>query len=295
MKYSEVLRRRYKELDERGDATAGLIATGLRDFDERAGIERSILTAIGAATGEGKTTFKKHIQEHAAQCGLKCLDLSFEDPPARQADRSFSTLTGINSARLAKGDYTDKELFRIKIALSEAEEWADNIDYHYGLKDAEEALEIVQSSDADLVQIDYAQAFPEGERGLERTIAQFAWDLNVDAQEKNRATIIYSQLNAEVERRGLRMYEQGKRSGDCFIEGFRPSGPSDLAWSTALGQRAKGLGFLFRPGRYRRRMGETGARDDRMELIWPKRNYGSEGTVWIGYDGKTSRLYNLEK
>lgn len=297
--YAEVLRRRYEGILEerrqrdRGEEPRTLIKSGLRAFDSKAGIERSILTVIGAATGEGKSIFKKHLQESAAATGLKCLDLSFEDPPDRSADRSFSTVTGVNNAKLALGEVTDKELAQIAVALSDMEEWAERIEYHYGLKSADEALAIVRASDADLVQVDYAQAFPDGERGLERTISQFAWDLNVDAQERSRATIIYSQLTAEVERRGLRMYESSRRNGEVNVDGFRPFAASDLAWSTALGQRAKGLGFLFRPGRYRRRFGEN-ARDDRMELIWPKKNFGAEGAVTVGFDGKTARLFNLD-
>lgn len=281
---------------DRGEDPRTLIKTGLRDFDKKAGLERSILTVIGAPTGEGKSIFKKHLQEYAAQIGLKALDLSFEDPPERSADRTFSTLTGLNNARLASTDFDDDELVRIGLALDEAEEWADRIEYHYGLKSAAECLEIIQDSDADLIQVDYAQAFPEGEKGLERTIAQFAWDLNVDAQANHRATVIYSQLTSEVEKRGVRMAEAATRRGaeEAFIDGFRPFGSSDLAWSSALGQRAKGLGFLFRPGRYRKRLGEAD-KDDRMELIWPKKNFGSEGTVIVGFDGRTAKLFDLKE
>jgi replicative DNA helicase len=299
LNYGDVLRARYKELQlekgarDRGEDPGTSIATGLKAFDDKAGIERSILTVIGAPTGEGKSLFKKHVQEHAAQSGLRALDLSFEDPPSRTADRTLATITGINSARLAS-EITDKELARVALAVEEAAEWAGNIDYQYGLRSAEECLEIIADSDADLIQVDYAQAFPEGERGLERTIADFAWALNVDAQKHNRAVIIYSQLKGEMEQRGMRIAEASRRRGaeDVDISGFRPFGVGDLAWSQALGQRAKGLGFLFRPGRYRKRFGEN-AKDDRMELIWPKRNFSSEGLVVVGFDGKLARLYDV--
>lgn len=302
MKYSRVLRERLaslreeREAKEAGEDPRTLIHTGLRDFDRRAGVERSILTVIGAPTGEGKSIFKKCVQEYAAQQGLKCLDISFEDPPARQADRTISTLTGINNAKLAATEFDEDELERVELAIEEAEEWADNIEYHFGLKTPEECLEIVRDSEADLVQVDYAQAFPEGDKGLERTISQFAWDLNEHAQETNSAVIVYSQLSREVELRGVRMAEASRRRGTeaVDIEGFRPFGVSDLAWSTALGQRAKGLGFLFRPGRYRRRFGEN-AKDDRIELIWPKKNFGAEGSVVVGFDGRTARLFDLKE
>lgn len=256
---------------------------------------RSILQVIGAPTGEGKSIFKKQLQEHAAQCGLKCLDLSFEDPPSSSADRTFSTLTDINNAKIAE-TLTDEELLRIGDALIDAEDWADNIEYHYGLKTPEECLQIIRDSDADLVQVDYAQAFPDGEGGLERTISQFAWDLNEDAQQRKRATVIYSQLTREVEAQGKRIAEASKRRGDeeIDISGFRPFGPADLAWSSALAQRAKGLGFLFRPNRYRRRFGEN-VKDNVMELIWNKRNFGAEGSIVVGFDGPSARLFDLKE
>jgi replicative DNA helicase len=302
-KYTEVLRARLEGLvsekasRDRGEDPNSYIRTGLTEFDRRAGIQRSILTVVGAPTGEGKSIFKKHLQEHTAQAGLRAIDLSFEDPPERSADRTFSTLTGVNNARLAQG-CNEKELAQVAMAMADAEEWADNIDYHYGLRTPSECLELLEASEWDLAQVDYAQAFPEGEKGLERTIADFAWKLNVLAQERKAAIVVYSQLNSKVETRGMERAESSRRYSKeekgVDIAGFRPFGVSDLAWSSALGQRAKGLGFLFRPNRYRRRFGEQ-VQDDRMELIWPKANFSSEGAVVVGFDGKTARLFDLPK
>lgn len=274
-----------------------MIKTGLRTFDEKAGgIERSILTVIGAPTGEGKSLFKKCLQESAAKAGLKCLDLSFEDPPARSADRTLSTLTGINNEFLGQGKFDDHDLERIAFALENVE-WADLIDYRYGLRSPDECLEIIADSDADLVQVDYAQAFPEGEKGLTKVIGDFSWDLNVDAQKKRRATIIYSQLKGRVEEAGKERAEASIRfgkGGEIDIGGFRPFGVGDLAWSQELGIHAKGLGFLFRPGRYYQRYG-VNVPDNRMELIWPKRNFGKEGRIVVGVDFTTAALFDLNE
>jgi hypothetical protein len=304
MKYTDVLRARLaglkqeKAARDRGEDPRAYLKTGLRDFDRRGAIERRILTVIGAPTGEGKSIFKKHVQENAAMGGYRALDLSFEDPPERSADRTFSTLTKINNAKIMAG-CDDGELARIALALDEAEEWADGIEYHYGLKRTEQALELITDGTPwDLVQIDYAQAFPaSSDKTLERTIADFAWAVAEWAQESGAAVVIYSQLKPEVERRGVDRAESSRRYGKdpgagVDIDGFRPFGVSDLAWAAALGTYAKGLGFLFRPGRYRRRYKEN-VRDDRMELIWPKKNFGSEGTVTVGFDGRTASLFDL--
>lgn len=307
MKWSAVLRERLDEMRaekaarDRGEDPKTYLRTGFREFDERGAIERSILTVIGAPTGEGKSIFKRHLQEYNAMCGYHCLDLSFEDPPARSADRSLSCLTDINNAKMLKG-LDEKELAQIALAVTDAEEWADNIEYEYGLKRVEQAFDLITKdygTPLDLVQVDYAQAFPASEdKTLERTIADFAWSLGEWAQATGAAVIIYSQLKPQVEARGVERAESSRRYGDkdkgVDIEGFRPFGPGDLAWATALGTYAKGLGFLFRPNRYRRRYHEN-VKDDRMDLIWPKRNFSGEGTVTVGFDGRYARLYDLVK
>lgn len=302
--YADIVRDRLAQIKEergmlaRGEDPRAVIPTGLRDFDEKAGIERKILTAIGAPTGEGKSIFKLQIATAAAQQGFTVLLLDFEDPCERTADRSLSTATGINNAKLMNTDISDVEMKQLVTAAADIYEWGANIEYHQGLITTKEAIELITNSDADLKQIDYAQAFPEEEnKTLERTIAEFAWQVNKDAQDNNCANLIYSQLKPSVEERGLRMYERAKNrdpDGPVFVEGFRPFGASDLAWSTALGQRAKGLGYLFRPNRYRRRLGESVA-DNVMELIWPKKNFGSEGRIMVGFDGPKAKLFNMDK
>lgn len=296
--YGDILKERLVELRrnkrsrDAGEPVLESLSTGLLEFDRHGGIDRSILTVIGGATGEGKSIFRQHLQEHTAKSGFTALDLSFEDPPARTADRTYANITGLNSAKIDRAD--DLMLQRLKTAYDSTKEWANRIEYHYGLKTPEQCLEIISTSKADLVQVDYAQGFPEGDRGLERTIADFAWALNADAQYNKRAVIVYSQLRSEVAQRGLRALENGRRRGVVDISGFRPVGAVDLAWSNALGQRAKGLGFLFRPGRLKRQFGEADP-DNRLELIWPKRNFGAEGVVVVGFDAKTAKLYNLNE
>lgn len=302
--YADIVRNRVKEIKDqramiaRGEDPRAVIPTGLHEFDRRAGIERRILTVIGAATGEGKSIFKLHIAMAAAQQGFRVLLLDFEDPGERTADRSLSTETNIDNAKILSLELSDVEMKQIVTAAENIYEWGALIEFHQGLIDTNEALSIIESSDADLKQIDYAQAFPESDnKSLERTIAEFAWKVNKDAQDKDSANIIYSQIKSSVEERGLRQYERAKGKdpdGPAFVEGFRPFGAGDLAWSTALGHRGKGLGYLFRPNRYRRRFGEN-VKDNVMELIWPKKNFGKEGRITVGFDGAHAKLFNLEK
>lgn len=300
MKYSEVLRDRVEEIRDqreaikRGEDPGAVIPTGLREFDKRAGIKRGVLTIFGAATGEGKSLWKLHLASSAARAGKSVLVIDMEDPAERTADRTLSTDTDINNARLQSLEVDDRDLIRLETAADDAEDWADRIDFHAGLLTADEALELIQDSSADLVLVDYLQGFPEDGDTLERTIARFCWDLNKWAQDNRAAAVAFSQVKQSVEERGLRAQEAMARRnpGQVYVEGFRPFGAGDLAWCYAAGQRCKELGFMFRPGRYRRRFGEA-TKDDVMEFSFPKKNFGSEGTIRVGFDGRTARFFDL--
>jgi replicative DNA helicase len=310
MKYSEVLRRRFKEIQaehkaiKRGEDPRSIIPTGLREFDKRAGHKRKILHLYGAATGEGKSIWKLHLMRAAAKAGYRVGVLDFEDPEDRTADREFSNATGINNAKMMSGDLSDKEVQQIGIALAESEEWADNVEMELGVKDAVEALEWLNDHEFDLVLIDYLSALPHGKHGRERAISDFCWGVTKYCQDNNAAAIAFAQLVGEVSERGMRMYEMQKRSDQYrndggtgklpYIEGFRGFDSSDLAWCKDAGKTAKELGFMFRPGRYYKRLDpKTSVKDNVMEFNFPKRNFGSEGRITVGFDGAQAKLYDL--
>lgn len=239
----------------------------------------------------------------AGKAGYKVFVLDFEDPEERTADREFSNATGINNAKMMAGDLTDKEVQQIGLALAESEDWADKIEMECGVKTAEEALEHINSHEVDLVLIDYLSALPHGDHGRERAISDFTWGVAKYCQDYNAAGIAFSQLVSEVSTRGMRLYEMQKKSAQYrnddtkalpYIDGFRGFDNNDLAWCKDAGKTAKELGFMFRPGRYYKRLDpKTTVKDDRMEFNFPKRNFGSEGRITVGFDGKTASLYDL--
>lgn len=300
MKFSEILRRRYEgirqehEAIKRGEDPRAIIPTGLREFDKRAGHKRKILHIYGAATGEGKSIWKLHLMRAAALAGYRVLVLDFEDPEERTADREFSNATGINNAKMMAGGLSDKEVTQIGLALAEAEEWGDRVEVYLGLRTAEEALAVLTEHPADLILIDYLSAIPHGKHGRERSISDFCWAVTKHCQDYDCAAVAFAQLVTEVSHRGMRMYEAAKRRDPtaCDIEGFRAFDAADLSWCSDAGKTAKELGFMFRPGRYRKRLGVQ-AKDDVMEFTFPKRNFGGEGTIRVGFDGATARLSDL--
>jgi hypothetical protein len=184
----------------------------------------------------------------------------------------------------------------------ETREWGSNIKYHSGLVDATEIMRALTALVAegwvpDLVLLDYAQALPEKENAtLERTIAQLAWDANVFAQRTRCGFVVFSQVKPEVSNRGHAAYFSAKKRDpeSWDVSGFCPGpGTQDLAWSSAFGQRARAVGYIFRPGFYERQLGKPGALDNRVIIRWAKVTFGNTGIIELGFDGPTGRIYDL--
>jgi hypothetical protein len=131
---------------------------------------------------------------------------------------------------------------------------------------------------------------------MERTIADFAWKANELAQRKNCAIVVFSQIIREVEQRGYRIYERAKfRDPDAIdVSGFCPGGLSDIAWAKSLGERAKELAYIWRPGRIARKLGAKVA-DNRLRIIFGKVNFGDEKDLNFEFDGPTATIRDLPR
>lgn len=280
-----------------GEVVTPFISTGLRSWDKNGGLLRGILTVIGAATGEGKSIVKLQLARGAAQDLHKVCMVDFEDPAGKTADRVFSGATGINNRLLGLLDIEEFDVARLEAAAAEIAGWAPRVEHHVGLVDTKRCLEIMEATDADLILIDYAQAFPEdANKTMERTIAEFAWTANELAQRKNCAVVVFSQIIREVEQRGYRIYERAKfKDPDaCDVSGFCPGGLSDVSWAKSLGERAKELGYIWRPGRIARKLGAN-VPDNRMRVVWGKVNFGEEKDIVLVFDGPTATIKDLER
>jgi replicative DNA helicase len=276
-----------------GDPINLYISTGLTAWDDNGGLTRGILTVIGAATGDGKSFMKLHLASVAAAAGLQVLMVDFEDPGEKTADRTFSAETGINNRRLGTMDsITEFEYEQMERAYAKISDWAARIDHHEGLTDVATCLTLMKARHYDLILIDYAQAFPEGDEGKTETIAKFAWDANVIAQQESSAVVVFSQVNAKVEARGYERYERWKfrQEGAPDVSGFCPTGRADISWATALGERAKCLLYLWRPGRIARKLGHKKIKDDRMLLIAAKANFAIEEDITLAFNGETATI-----
>ena len=291
------------ERKARGEKVELYIPVGLRDWDERGGIERGILTVIGAATGDGKSICKLHLAREAAKRGYRVLMLDFEDPAGKTADRQLSSVSGIDSRVIGRVAFDPFDYERLEMAAQSIGEWAKSVVHHTGLIDTKTCLDLMLSEKWDLILIDYAQAFPEDEESnsMEKTIRDFSWAANQLAQEQNCAVVLFSQLKAEVEQRGYKIYEQWKIWGAKNdpnrpdLSGWCPNGLADVAWAKALADQCKCLLYLWRPGRRALKLGFKKVRDDKLLVICGKVSFGNEDDMEFGFDGPTATLTDLER
>lgn len=274
------------------------IPTNLRRWDANGGVTRGVLTVLGGVDGQGKSFVKKHLATNAARAGLRVAMIDFEDPEAKTMDREIANLCRIDSRKLGLANFDPNDLDRIFSSLDEVRKWGHLISYHTGLVGPEEIIEALEAMDPkpDLVLLDYAQALPEGDVGLERTIAHMAWWANVFAQRANCGFVVFSQVKPEISNRGHAAYWAAKkRDPDSWdVSGFYPGpGTQDLAWSSAFGQRARAVGYIVRPGYYEIQLGKPGAVDNRIDIRWAKVTFGNSGMLELGFDGPTGRIFDL--
>jgi replicative DNA helicase len=286
----------------RGETVELFIPTGLRDWDERGGLERGILTVIGAATGDGKSMVKLHLARAAAQRGYRVLMIDFEDPAAKTADRAVSTIAGIDNRTIGKVDFDPFDYDRLEEAWKELRQWGKNIVHSAGLLTTEQCLDLMTEGNWDLVLIDYAQAFPEDDdKNMERTLKDFSWAAGQVAQEQQCAVVIFSQLKAEVEQRGAQRFEQWKQWGSRTnpnqpdISGWCPNGLADVAWAKVMADFAKCLLYIWRPGRRAQKQGFKKIPDNELWVICGKVSFGSEEDMKFKFDGPTATISDMER
>lgn len=274
------------------------IPTGLRRWDANGGVTRGVLTVLGGVDGQGKSFVKKHLATSAAMCSLRVAMIDFEDPKSKTMDREIAARTRIDSRKLGLASFDMDDLGRIFATNADVQKWGGNISYHAGLVGAAEIMAALEMMDPkpDLVLLDYAQALPEEDETLERTIAHLAWDANVYAQKYNCAFVVFSQVKPEISARGHATFHQArKRDAEAFdISGFYPGpGTQDLAWSSAFGQRARAVGYIVRPGYYELQLGKPGAVDNRLDIRWVKVTFGNTGLIELGFDGPSGRIFDV--
>jgi len=260
------------------------------------GLELGVQTLIVGHTGDGKTAFIQNLVRGAAERGFAALFFVLEDPGRKIADRHLSGELGVSSNLLGRLEVPKDVGPRLDAAVDRAT-WADHVGFHDGAVSPDDVLATVRhvagrggigGRRLGLVAVDYAQGFSDAEAGLESVIARMTQNLNNLAKEFDMATLMGSQAKTEVLKRGRDRWE---RSGQEDVDGYRP-GRGDAMWSARAEQYSKAYWALFRPGRWRKHLGDVGAKDDIMEVNIVKQNFGPEGQILLGWDGATARVFD---
>lgn len=279
------------------------IPTGIKRWDANGGIGRGFLTVLGGVDGMGKSIMSNHLAKSAALHKVHVAQVVMEDPEEQTANRSIANATGIDSRKLSLATFDPMDMDKIYAAARQTQEWGKYVHYYAGLLGSGDVLDGLRDLARDLegagetlglCEVDYAQAFPEENNGLESVIRHFSWDANKFAQEQNCGFVAYSQVKPEISSRGHGVFwANKKRDPESWdVSGFMPGpGTQDLAWASAFGQRGRAVGYIFRPGYYERMLGKPGAADDRLWIRWAKVNFGNSGLLELRFDGPTGRIY----
>jgi len=282
------------------------IPTGIKAWDANGGITRGVLTVLGGVDGQGKSFVSNHLAQSGAKHGLQTAQIVMEDPEVQSANRSISNQTGIDSRKLGMVTFDVMDLDKIYAAARETSKWGANVHYHSGLTSGDQVLEAIEDlaedllskgKALDLVLIDYAQALPEGDEGLESVLRHFAWSANKLAQKYNLAFVVFSQVKPEISARGHGVFwAQQRKDPEAYdVSGFMPGpGTQDLAWSSAFGQRARCVGYIFRPGFYQRMLGKPGAEDNEIWIRFAKVSFGNSAILKMRFNAATGTIADLK-
>lgn len=278
------------------------VPTGIARLDAAGLLEPDILSAVAAHAGDGKSAFALQLLEGAARAGHHGIGFFLEDPARLVADRELARSLGVSAFSLRRlGVESGSIEERLKAAVRGAG-WARNVTVSDSLVSTDvlfDQIERWRTPKTRIVVVDYAQAFDaeHNEKSVERVVARLSWRANELAKKYNLAFVLMSQVRREVLDRGRRWYEnwrwknQGGELTPEAVEGFRPL-TGDLQWSSAIGQRAKQILSLFRPGNWMRSLGAD-CKDDTIEVSIVKGNFGpSNELIRLGWDGPQARIFD---
>ncbi|MEM9122806.1 MAG: replicative DNA helicase, partial [Pseudomonadota bacterium] len=290
-------------------------STGISDLDKHlGGLQRSDLVIVAGRPGMGKTAMATTLAYNIAKAHLNCqktdkngrkidgakvLYFSLEMSSEQLATRIISSVTGISSSRIRRGEIDQEEFSSLAQAAKEVEKTPLFIDDTGGISIAAlaaRARRLTLKEDIGVIMVDYLQLVtPSGtKRGDNRVqeISEITQTLKALAKELDVPIIALSQLSRAVESR----------------EDKRPM-LSDLRESGSIEQDADIVMFLYRASYYLEQQKPPQGDEDAMrdwqekrarlgyesEVIIGKHRHGPVGKADLYFDPKYTRFTNLQK
>jgi replicative DNA helicase len=279
------------------------VRTGLHALDKRlGGMRAGQLIILAARPGMGKTALAGSIALNAGMdnaVGFLSLEMEAEE----LTERKLATIAGIDSKKIGEGNLTDAELEQLERAAETLDARRIFYDDEGGLTLSQirsKARKMKRRQNIDLLIIDYLQLIRgSGRRDANRVqdVTEITVGLKALAKELKIPVLALSQLSRQVEGRDdkrpllsdLRESGSIEQDADVVIFIYREEYylQNEEPVQKANETQEK---FTGRTADWRECMSEVTGKAD---LIIAKQRRGTTGSVKTGFDGPTTRFYDL--
>ena len=277
---------RIEDIHKDGGTTRGL-KTGFYQIDKATnGLQKSDMIIIAARPGVGKTSLAMNIVTNAAlDSKAKCAVFSLEMGREQLAQRMLFSVANVSMAKALRGDLNESDwakIWKAEKKLKEADIFIDDNAMNTPSQVLSKCRKLKREKGLDLVAIDYLGLMKSDEKtdNRQNEVASISRQLKILAKEINVPVLVLCQLNRSVEQR-----ENGKPGKPVL---------SDLRESGAIEQDADTVWFIHRD-MSAKEIAEDKDGSYTAELIIAKFRNGQPGSVYIGWDGKRTTFYNLER
>jgi len=275
------------------------LSTGFDDLDNKlGGLQKSDLIILAGRPSMGKTALATNIAYNVARQGLAVDFRSLEMSAEQLALRILSSVSGISSEKLRRGDCSEDDMRRLIEAQRKIADTPLITDESGGLSIAQlsaRARRTKRKHGTELIVIDYLQLMAGNKRardGRVQEVTEITTGLKALAKELQVPIIALSQLNRSVEGRTEK----------------RPQ-LSDLRESGSIEQDADIVMFVYREEYYVERqqpdpsdmektaewMRNMERAAGKAEVIIGKQRHGPTGVVQMAFDGKLTRFSDLAR
>lgn len=283
-----------KERKDRGENVRLGVSTGLSTLDSYiGGLTRGIVTAGGAVTKMGKSSFSLQCALGAAANGEDVIYFPLEDKVNNTLHRLISRETGLTAQEIRSLRFDTKDLARMRRAQTVLEPILKRItfDDSAGLTSDEIGRRIrrwrISHPNGGLAVVDYLQLVrPNRGEDENVSIINTMRELSAVAKDTGIAVLAMSQLNdRKVTDRGNTIFQA---TGEYY--GFKPEF-SDFKWSSAIEECSKLVLLFHRPAFFNK-----DDVDDEFQIIVALSNFGESGkTLPYVWNGKLTKIENKLK
>lgn len=262
----------------RGQAQSAVMATGVRDLDERIFLRHGKLVVLGGTAGTGKTSLALQIADNVASRGRRVLFASLEMSAEEITERLLASRTGIPVHALERGMLSVDRQHELNAAGMVVPKtlFIEDAPGTNPLDIRAKARQIQLREGLDFVVVDYLQRLTPTTKGRsrEQEVSEMSRELKLVARSLDVPVMVLSQLS--------RLHEREHR---------RPQ-KADFRESGAIEQDADVLLALYRETK--EQAGEM-VMSTATEVLVLKQRQGPQGMAFLKFDPVRFRFENCER